>query len=100
MSPRIYSEGHISFEFTREFKLEAVRLIKQRGVSYAQASEDLGVQSHASKAPQLPPPVGETIDLGSAKTRDVIPSRYGEALAQVIGAFSGKRHNWKRWANY
>src|ERR1700724_2780454 len=26
--------------FTREFKLEAVRLIRDRGVSYAQASED------------------------------------------------------------
>src|SRR5213080_5565848 len=30
-------------QFTREFKLEAVRLIRQRGVSYAQASKDLGV---------------------------------------------------------
>jgi transposase-like protein len=30
-------------KYTREFKLEAVRLIKERGVSYAQASEDLGV---------------------------------------------------------
>ena len=30
-------------QFTREFKLEAVRLIKQRSVSYAQASKDLGV---------------------------------------------------------
>ena len=30
-------------KFTREFKLEAVRLIKERGVSYTQASEDLGV---------------------------------------------------------
>jgi len=29
--------------FTREFKLEAVRLINERGVSYAQASDDLGV---------------------------------------------------------
>ena len=29
-------------KFTREFKLEAVRLIKERGVSYAQASQDLG----------------------------------------------------------
>ncbi len=29
--------------FTREFKLEAVRLIRDRGVSYAQASEDLTV---------------------------------------------------------
>ena len=30
-------------KFTREFKVEAVRLIKDRGVSYAQASEALGV---------------------------------------------------------
>ena len=30
-------------KFTREFKLEAVRLIKERGVSYTQASADLGV---------------------------------------------------------
>jgi transposase len=30
-------------KFTREFKLEAVRLIKERGVSYALASQDLGV---------------------------------------------------------
>src|SRR5258708_16135573 len=30
-------------QFTREFKLEAVRLIRERGVSYARASEDLGV---------------------------------------------------------
>ena len=31
--------------FTRQFKLEAVRLIRDRGVSYAQASEDLKVHS-------------------------------------------------------
>ena len=30
-------------KFTREFKLEAVRLIKDRGMSYAQASQELGV---------------------------------------------------------
>jgi transposase-like protein len=29
-------------QFTREFKLEAVRLIKQRGVSYAQADRMRG----------------------------------------------------------
>jgi transposase-like protein len=29
--------------FTREFKQEAVRLIKERGVGYGQASQDLGV---------------------------------------------------------
>src|SRR5262245_32165549 len=32
-------------KFIREFKLEAVRLIKDRGVSYAQASEDLNVHA-------------------------------------------------------
>ena len=30
-------------KFTREFKLKSVRLIKDRDVSYGQASEDLGV---------------------------------------------------------
>ncbi len=30
-------------QFSREFKLEAVRLVKERGVSIAQASRDLGV---------------------------------------------------------
>ena len=30
-------------QFTREFKLEAVRLIKDCGVSYAKAAEDLGI---------------------------------------------------------
>ena len=30
-------------KFTREFKIEAVRLIKDRGVSYMQAAQDLGV---------------------------------------------------------
>jgi transposase-like protein len=30
-------------KFTQEFKLEAVRLIKERGVSYTQVSTDLGV---------------------------------------------------------
>jgi len=29
--------------FAREFKLEAVKLIRERGVSYTQASQDLGV---------------------------------------------------------
>ncbi len=29
--------------FTREFKLEAVRLLQERGVAYAQAARDLGV---------------------------------------------------------
>ncbi len=32
---------------TREFKLEAVRLITERGVGYAQASRDLGVHPNS-----------------------------------------------------
>jgi len=32
-------------KLTREFKLEAVRLIKDRGVSYVQASQDLNGHS-------------------------------------------------------
>ena len=30
-------------KFTREFKVEAVKLIKERGVGYVQAARDLGV---------------------------------------------------------
>jgi transposase len=30
-------------KFTREFKLEAVKLIKERGVGFRQAAQDLGV---------------------------------------------------------
>lgn len=42
-------------QFTREFKLEAVRLVLERGVSFAQASRDLGVhvnvlRKHPAKA--------------------------------------------------
>ena len=32
--------------FSREFKLEAVKLVKERGVSMAQASRDLDVQTN------------------------------------------------------
>ena len=33
-------------QFTREFKVEAVRLVRDRGVSIAQASRDLGVHQN------------------------------------------------------
>ncbi len=32
-------------KFTREFKVEAVKLIRERGVTVAQAARDLGVHS-------------------------------------------------------
>jgi hypothetical protein len=37
--------GHGETEVYREFKLEAVRPIKDRGVSYVQASQDLRVHT-------------------------------------------------------
>jgi transposase len=36
-------------KFTREFKLEAVKLIQERGVTVAQAARDLGVQGSVSR---------------------------------------------------
>jgi transposase len=33
-------------KFTREFKVEAIRLVKERGVSVAQAARDLDVRDH------------------------------------------------------
>ena len=36
-------------KFTREFKLEAVKLIQERGVTAAQAARDLGVQGSVSR---------------------------------------------------
>lgn len=33
-------------QFTREFKVEAVRLVRDRGVTVAQASRDLGVHEN------------------------------------------------------
>src|SRR5436190_6713455 len=38
-------DTELGVEGTREFKLEAVRLIKDRGVSYVQASQDLNVHT-------------------------------------------------------
>jgi transposase len=33
-------------QFTREFKLEAIRLVEERGVTVAQAARDLGVHEN------------------------------------------------------
>ena len=41
--------------YAREFKLEAVRLVKERGVSVAQASRDLGVHANVLREWMLKP---------------------------------------------
>jgi hypothetical protein len=73
-------------QFTREFKLEAVRLTKQRGVSYAQASKDLGV--HSPSGPNLTlrfawgfPEAFACASLGDARTNQypIEPSRPQQA---------------------
>ena len=66
-------------KFTREFKLEAVRLIKDRGVSYVQASQNLGV--HTSQLRDW------------VKTRDLQLLRLHLALAgeRVLLVFAGAR---------
>src|SRR5262245_12810167 len=53
-------------KFTREFKLEAVRLIKDRGVSYVQASQDLSV--HPSAVARL----GKEVRRRSMRSRFVL----------------------------
>jgi transposase-like protein len=55
------------WKFTREFKLEAVWLIKDRGVSYVQASQDLGVHTSQLRDWVLPPVAGARN--GSASSR-------------------------------
>ena len=56
-------------KFTREFKLEAVRLIKDRGVSYVQASQDLGVHTSQLRdwVKSLPTTIRNTPFLGTAR---------------------------------
>ena len=46
-------------KFTREFKLEAVRLIKDRGVSYVQASQDLNVHPSVRILRELLHPIAQ-----------------------------------------
>jgi transposase len=84
-------------QFTREFKLEAVRLIKERGVSYAQASKDLGVhptqlrnwvKQLADDPQQAFPGHGqmkpEQLEIARLK-REVYPKKLSRAVARLRG---------------
>ena len=52
--------------FTREFKLEAVKLVKERGVSIAQAARDLGIGQNM---------LGRWVREGSADPKQAFPGR-------------------------
>src|SRR5215210_8839551 len=93
-------------KFTREFKLEAVRLIKERGVSYGQASHDLGVhqsqlrswvkaladdRQHAFPGQgQMKPEQLEIAQLKREVIRLKARSEAGKGMAQVMKAQSSE----------
>ena len=58
------------WKFKREFKLEAVRLIKDRGVSYVQASQDLNVYtSHSATGSRSSPTIRSAPFLATANRK-------------------------------
>jgi transposase-like protein len=73
-------------KFTREFKLEAVRLIRDRGVSYVQASADLGV--HAT---QLRNWVKAQAEIAPEVTGHGLPLSKCEAYNRVYDQHPGTR---------
>src|SRR4030095_6654131 len=87
-------------KFTREFKLEAVRLIKERGVSYVQASQDLGV--HVSQlrdwvkkfadAPEHAFPGHGQIEVARLKREVTKLKAERDILKNVRGSFSSCGH--------
>jgi len=71
-------------KFTREFKLEAVRLIKDRGVSYAQAGRDLGV--HQSQLRVVPT---EDVEIGNLHE---LTGKYPSVAADIRAIAASVQH--------
>ena len=89
-------------KFTREFKLEAVRLIKERGVSYARASHDHSVHQSQLRSwvkaladdPQYAFPgqgqmKPEQLEIAQLK-REVIPAEGGTRHPKKAAAYFAK----------
>ena len=77
--------GHGETEVTREFKLEAVRLIKDRGVSYVQASPSKHVRG-----------LDSTTSLAPSKRREVedaVPEHKSLALRKKSTVGTSHRRN-------
>jgi transposase-like protein len=88
--------------YTREFKLEAVRLIRERGVSYGRASEDLKVhptqlrnwvKAYAEDPQQAFPGVGqmkpEQLEISRLK-REVIRLKGERDILKKAAAYFAK----------
>ena len=89
-------------KFTREFKLEAVKLVRERGVTVAQAARDLGVhgtvlrrwvQEVAADSPQAFPGQGqmkaEQAELARLR-REVIKLKAERDILKTAAAYFAK----------
>ena len=86
--------------FTREFKLEAARLIKERGVSFAQASHDLSVHQSQLRSwvkALAADPQHAFPGQGQMKPEQLVPLHsdydfFGLGLAEGSGLWVGAAH--------
>src|SRR5438105_364198 len=102
-------------KFTREFKLEAVKLVKDRGVSYARAAEDLGVHptqlrnwvkalandpehSFPGQGQMKPVNVGAAaIDIGSTMHMAAVDPACADTPVRAFGTFTQDLHELADW---
>ena len=88
-------------KFTREFKLEAVRLIKNRGVSYVQASQDLSVHTSqlrdwVKKFSDDPQHAFPSIRAGARREAESCPRRSSSPILQnmIFGTHKTSSGGW------
>ena len=73
-------------KFTREFKLEAVKLVRERGVTMAQAARDLGVHDHVLRRwVRQYFPKGTTLSQYSQRDLDRIALRLNQRPRKTLG---------------
>ena len=94
-------------KFTREFKLEAVRLIKNRGVSYVQASQDLSVHTSqlrdwVKKFSDDPQHAFPSIRAGARREAESCPRRSSSPILQnmIFGTHKTSSGGWSGWAQH
>ena len=87
-------------KFTREFKLEAVRLVKERGDSYSQASHDLGAHQSQLRG-WVKALAGDPQHAFPAKVRSDEARAAGDRAAQARGdQAEGRTRHPKKTAAY
>ena len=84
-------------KFTREFKLEAVRLIKNRGVSYVQASQDASqLCDWVKKFSDDPQHAFASIRAGARREAESCPRRSSSPILQnmIFGTHKTSSGGW------